>query len=72
VLDDPEIKVKYPYVEKVKASFENLKPRPVSPFYSQMSVDAIQPNFGAAMARAKTPEQAIRDMAEKLRQIVKG
>ena len=57
---------------KLRPSFENLKPRPVTPYYSQMSADALQPNYGAAMSRSKTPDQAIKDMADKMRQDLKG
>ena len=72
VFDDPEIQKKYPYAKQAQASFENLKPRPVTPFYPQMSADAIQPAFGQAMARQIPPDQAIKQMADKMRQILKG
>ena len=72
VFDDPEIQKKYPYAKSAQASFENLKPRPVTPFYPQMSADAIQPAFGQAMARQIPPDQAIKQMADKMRQILKG
>jgi len=71
VFDDPEIQRKYPYARAAQASFENLKPRPVTPFYSQMSADAIQPAFGQAMAKQLTPEQSIKQMADKMRSIMK-
>ncbi len=70
VLDDPQVKAKYPYVDTLRSAFEALKPRPVTPFYSQMSADALQPNFGAAMTRQKNPEQAVADMAEQIEQIL--
>jgi multiple sugar transport system substrate-binding protein len=69
VFDDGEVKKKYPYAEPFKSVFEGLKPRPVTPFYPQMSADAIQPNFGAAMSRQKPAEQAIKDMAAAIRKI---
>ena len=71
VFDDPEIQKKYPYAKAAQASFENLKPRPVTPFYPEMSSQAIQPAFGQAMARQITPDQAIKQMADKMRQIIK-
>ena len=71
VLDDAEVKAKYAYADKVSSTFESLKPRPVTPYWAQMSADAIQPSFGAAVSRQKTPEQAIKDMADKLRSIFK-
>jgi multiple sugar transport system substrate-binding protein len=72
VFDDPEIQKKYPYAKAAQASFENLKPRPVTPFYPDISANAIQPAFGQAMARQLTPDQAIKQMADKMRQILKN
>ena len=72
VFDDPEIQKKYPYSKAAQASFENLKPRPVTPYYPDMSANAIQPAFGQAMARQIPPDQAIKQMADKMRQILKG
>jgi multiple sugar transport system substrate-binding protein len=71
VFDDPDIQKKYPYSKAAQASFENLKPRPVTPFYPDMSANAIQPAFGQAMARQIPPDQAIKQMAEKMRSILK-
>jgi multiple sugar transport system substrate-binding protein len=72
VFDDPDIQKKYPYAKSAQTSFNNLKPRPVTPFYPDMSANAIQPAFGQAMARQITPEQAIKQMADKMRQILKS
>lgn len=72
VFDDTDVKAKYNYVDAIRPALDNLKPRPVTPFYGQMSADALRPNFGAAMTRGKAPDQAIRDMAAKLKEIVKG
>jgi len=71
VLDNPEVQAKYPYAKAAQQSFYDLKPRPVTPYYSQISSDAIQPALGAAVARQITPDQAIKQMADKIRQIVK-
>jgi multiple sugar transport system substrate-binding protein len=71
VFDDPDIQKKYPYAKSAQASFENLKPRPVTPFYPEMSTNAIQPAFGQAMARQIPPDQAIKQMADKMRAILK-
>jgi multiple sugar transport system substrate-binding protein len=72
VFDDPAVLEKYAYVDRLRAAFESLKPRPVTPYYSQMSADALQPNFGAAITRQKEPAQAIADMAEGLKQVLAG
>jgi multiple sugar transport system substrate-binding protein len=71
VFDDPDIQKKYPYAKAAQASFASMKPRPVTPFYPQMSADAIQPAFGQAMARQIAPDAAIKQMADKMRQILK-
>jgi multiple sugar transport system substrate-binding protein len=72
VFDDPDIQKKYPYAKAAQASFENLKPRPVTPYYPDISANAIQPAFGQAMARQLTPDQAIKQMTDKMRQILKS
>jgi multiple sugar transport system substrate-binding protein len=72
VFDDPAVKEKYAFVDRLRSAFEALKPRPVTPYYSQMSADVLQPNFGAAITRQKEPAQAIADMAEGLEQILAG
>jgi multiple sugar transport system substrate-binding protein len=71
VFDDAEIQKKYPYAKAAQASFEILKPRPVTPFYPEMSAQAIQPAFGQAMAQQIKPDQAIKQMADKMRAIMK-
>jgi multiple sugar transport system substrate-binding protein len=71
VFDDPDIQKKYPYAKAAQASFDNLKPRPVTPFYPEMSTQAIQPAFGQAMAQQIKPDAAIKQMADKMREIMK-
>ncbi|MBA2753776.1 MAG: ABC transporter substrate-binding protein [Chloroflexia bacterium] len=70
VLEDEEVRAKYAYVDRLGAAFESLKPRPVSPYYSQMSADVLQPNFAEVMTRAKEPEQAVNDMVEGIEQVL--
>ena len=70
VFDNPKVQAKYTYVDRLRPAFEALRPRPVTPFYSQMSADALQPNFSAAMTQQKEPQQAIDDMAQTLREII--
>jgi multiple sugar transport system substrate-binding protein len=71
VFDDPDIQKKYAYAKSAQASFDNLKPRPVTPFYPEMSAQAIQPAFGQVMAKQITPEQGIKQMSDKMREIMK-
>lgn len=72
VFDDSEIQQKYPYAKAAQDSFASLKPRPVTPYYPQLSADAIQPAFGQAMAQQIKPDQAIKQMADKMRAILKA
>ena len=62
----------YAYVDRLKSVFESLKPRPVTPYYSQMSANVLQPEFGAAMTRQKEPAEAIAAMAEGIEQVLAG
>ncbi|NBP77237.1 MAG: extracellular solute-binding protein, partial [Proteobacteria bacterium] len=72
VFDDAEVKAKYAFAEKLKVTFEVLKPRPVTPFYGQMSANVIQPVFGKVTTKAITPEEGIKEMADGMRKIMKG
>lgn len=71
VFDDAEVQAKYPYSKSAQASLGSLKPRPVTPFWAQMSSDAVQPAFGSAMANQLKPDAAIKQMADKMRAIIK-
>ncbi len=72
VFDDSEIQAKFPWAKSAQSSLDSLKPRPVTPFYPQMSADAIQPAFGQAMAQQLKPDAAIKQMADKMRTILKS
>lgn len=72
VFDDADVKAKYAFAEKLKGTFESLKPRPVTPFYGQMSANVIQPVFGKVTTKAVTPEEGIKEMADGMRKIMKG
>lgn len=72
VFDDGEVQAKFPWAKSAQASLDSLKPRPVTPYYPQMSADAIQPAFGQAMAQQLKPDAAIKQMADKMRTILKS
>ena len=72
VFDDADVKAKYSFAEKLKGTFETLKPRPVTPYYGQLSANVIQPVFGKVSTRAITPEEGIKEMADGMRKIMKG
>ena len=71
VFDNAQIQAKYPYAKSAQASLDNLKPRPVTPFWGQMSSDAVQPQFGLAFSNKKDSAAAIKDMADAMRKIIK-
>ncbi len=71
VFDDAEVQAKYPYAKSAQASLDNLRPRPVTPFWPQMSSDAVQPQFGLAFSNKKESKDAIKDMADAMRKIIK-
>ncbi len=71
VFDNAQIQAKYPYAKSAQASLDNLKPRPVTPFWGQMSSDAVQPEFGLSFSNKKDSSAAIKDMAAKMRTIIK-
>ncbi|MFD4470270.1 ABC transporter substrate-binding protein [Rhodococcus sp. NPDC058505] len=62
VYDDPALIAKYPYLPALKAALENAQPRPVTPYYSQIS-KAIQDNATAALTGKVTVDQAAADMS---------
>lgn len=72
VFDDAEVVAKYPFVPTLRAAFEALRPRPVTPYYGQWSADVLQPNFGQAVTRQKEPAEAIADMVSGMESVLRG
>lgn len=70
IYDDGALKQEFPYMEALKAALDNATPRPVSPFYPQVS-KAIQDNSFAALKDQKTVDQAITDMSAAISQAKK-
>lgn len=62
VYDDEQILEQYPYFSTLKEALESAKPRPASPYYSQVS-KAIADNSYAAIRGEKTVQQALDDTA---------
>jgi multiple sugar transport system substrate-binding protein len=71
VFDDADIRKQYPYIDALKPVFEQARPRPVRPDYSQISAEAIQPNLAAALTKQKTVPAALKDMAASASRIAK-
>ena len=68
--EDPEVLEKVPVARLGKeAIIENSTPRPVSPYYSDMSLKLAE-QFNAALAGDVSPEQAVKTLQNELQQIV--
>jgi multiple sugar transport system substrate-binding protein len=66
--DDPELVKKFPYLPVLKKGLLAAKPRPVTPYYQEVT-SAIQEEAYPALQGQKTPDQAINDLAKKLNDI---
>jgi multiple sugar transport system substrate-binding protein len=61
--DDPEVLSRMPHFARLRDVFEHALPRPVVPYYSQLS-EVIQRHISSALAGTATPGQALA-LAEK-------
>ncbi len=68
--DDPEIRDSVPIVALAKEALRNSRPRPVSPYYSDMSLE-IAEQFHASLNGEVSPEQAARTLQTQLEQMIK-
>jgi multiple sugar transport system substrate-binding protein len=66
--NDPEMVKKFPYLPTLKEGLLNAKPRPVTPYYQEVT-SAIQEDAYAALQGQKAPDQAIGDLTKKLNDI---
>jgi multiple sugar transport system substrate-binding protein len=66
--DDPELVKKFPFLPTLKEGMQTAKPRPVTPYYQEVTT-AIQEDAYAALQGQKAPDQAINDMTTKLNEI---
>jgi multiple sugar transport system substrate-binding protein len=69
--DDPALVKKFPFLPTLKQGMQTAKPRPVTPYYQEVTT-AIQTDAYAALQGQKTPDQAISDMTNKLNEIGQG
>jgi multiple sugar transport system substrate-binding protein len=68
--EDPEILQKVPVAKLgTDAIIENSTPRPVSPYYSDMSLELAE-QFNSALAGDVSPEQAVNTLQSQLQEIV--
>jgi multiple sugar transport system substrate-binding protein len=69
--EDPELLQKQPFMTGLFEVFMSARPRPVSPYYIMIS-QVLQPEFSAAIAGIKTPEDALRSAQEQIVHILKA
>jgi multiple sugar transport system substrate-binding protein len=67
--DDPEIRDGVPVVALAKEALRNSKPRPVSPYYSDMSLEMAD-QFHASLNGDVSPEEAARTLQEELESLI--
>jgi multiple sugar transport system substrate-binding protein len=66
--NDSDLVKKFPFLPTLKQGMDTAKPRPVTPYYQEVTT-AIQEDAYAALQGQKTPDQAINDLTQKLNEI---
>jgi multiple sugar transport system substrate-binding protein len=66
--DDQEITSQVPVVALAKEAAQNARPRPVSPYYSDMSLEMAE-QFNNSLKGDVSPEEAVKTLQEQLQQI---
>ncbi len=69
--EDQEILNQVPVIRLGKEALENSKPRPVSPFYSDMSLKMAE-QFNKALKGDVSPEQAVKTLQQELSAIIEA
>jgi multiple sugar transport system substrate-binding protein len=67
---DPEIQEKVPVVPLAQEALQHTRPRPVSPYYSDMSLEMAD-QFNASLSGDISPEEAARNLKEQLERFIK-
>lgn len=67
--EDPEIQEKVPVVPLAREALQHTRPRPVSPYYSDMSLEMAE-QFNASLSGEITPEEAARTLKEQLERFI--
>jgi multiple sugar transport system substrate-binding protein len=67
--DDREILKEVPVVALSKTALQNARPRPVSPYYSQMSRTMAQ-QFNNVLTGATSPRESVETLQSELQQII--
>jgi multiple sugar transport system substrate-binding protein len=66
--EDPDMVDKFPYLPVLKEGLLAAKPRPVTPYYQEVTT-AIQEEAYAALQGQKAPDQAVNDLTKRLTDI---
>jgi len=69
VYADPEVLGRMPHFRELKDVFENLQPRPIAPYWSQVS-RVLQRHLNAALGGGCSPEEALRQAEAEARAVV--
>jgi multiple sugar transport system substrate-binding protein len=67
--DDQEIREKVPVVALAKEALQHTKPRPVSPYYSDMSLEMAE-QFNSSLTGETTPEQTAQTLQRELERFI--
>ena len=67
---DPEIQENVPVVPLAQEALQHTRPRPVSPYYSDMSLEMAE-QFNASLSGDISPEEAARTLKEQLERFIK-
>jgi multiple sugar transport system substrate-binding protein len=67
--NDPEVQKNVPIVPLAEEALQHTKPRPVSPYYSDMSLEMAE-QFNAALKGEVSPEEAAQTLQKQLESII--
>ena len=67
--DDPQIQENVPIVPLASEALQHTRPRPVSPYYSDMSLEMAE-QFNAALKGEVSPEEAAQTLQKQLESII--
>ncbi|MDQ3590477.1 MAG: ABC transporter substrate-binding protein, partial [Actinomycetota bacterium] len=69
MLEDEEILNKVPVIRLAKEAIDRTRPRPVSPFYSDLSLKMAE-RFNEAINGELSPEQAVETLQKEMQGII--
>lgn len=69
VYGDPEVLARLPHFRALRPAFENARPRPILPYYTQIS-DILQKHLNAALAGRSSPGDALAAAQREMQAVV--